>query len=235
MPEDEWTLTDEAASIIGERRIQRAWRDPSYRFRGVPHTIPRTREPVEIPSVDRRRLVLDSRRRRAGRPQLWDYELVEMRTADIERLAQEVSTPTPQPSRGGVRRPHAGAVLREGFIAPGRRTYSHIDLGRVDLTGDPAPAQQEEAVPAPANTHVSEEPPDQSVSTAETLAPEASRLVRGVAAVLLKEWPEGRPDKDVEWMLPDLRSKYPKTKIGRSKRTLERAIQYLKERGQPGW
>jgi hypothetical protein len=209
MPEDEWTLVARAASIIfdGERRIQRAWRDPSFPFRGVPHDIPRTREPIEIPSAERARLVLDCRRARAGRPRLWDYHSVEMRTADSERLAQEARTPTPQA-------PHPATTV--GAVAA--------------ATG---------AAPASANTPVSEAPseqPPQSVaSVAETLAPKASRLVRKVAAALLKEYPEGRPDKDVEWMLQDLRSKYPKTKIGRGKRTLERAIQYLKKQGQPGW
>jgi hypothetical protein len=88
MSEDEWTLIDEAASIIGEPRIQRAWRDPSFSFRGVPHAVPRTREPIEISFADRRGLVLDCHRKRAGRPRLWDYELVDMRTADIVQLAQ---------------------------------------------------------------------------------------------------------------------------------------------------
>ena len=97
MPEDEWTLVDEAALIIGTRRVKRAWRDPSFTFRGVPHAIPRTRGPVEIPFADRRRLVLDCHRKRAGRPKLWDYEFVEMRTADVERLAVEAKTPTKRP------------------------------------------------------------------------------------------------------------------------------------------
>jgi hypothetical protein len=164
-----------------------------------------------------------------------------MRTADIERLAQEARTPSPQSPRAGVRRTHAGAVLREGFIAPGRRTYSRIDLDRVELTGEgaAAPARQEEAAPAVANTPGGEAPPEQPPQNAagvvETLAPEASQLVRDVAAALLKEEPEGRPNKDVERMLQDLRSKYPKTKIGSGKRTLERAMRYLKEQGQPGW
>jgi hypothetical protein len=101
MPEDEWTLIDEAVSIVGERRIQRAWRDPSFPFRGVPHAIPRTREPIEISFADRRGLVLDCDRKLAGRPRLWDYQLVEMRTVDVEGLALEAKPPTPQSSRDG--------------------------------------------------------------------------------------------------------------------------------------
>ena len=247
MPEDEWALVARVASLIfdGEQRIQRAWRDPSFPFRGVPHAIPRTREPVEIPSADRGRLVLDCPRSRAGRPRLWDYHSVEMRTVDIERLAQEAITPTPQPPRAART---ADAVHRDAktVIAPRRRTYSRIDLGRVDLTGDiaAAPARQEEAAPgaapAAANTPVSEsqpeQPPQSAASVAETLAPEASALVREVAAALRKKWPEGRPKMTVYQILESLHTDYPKTKIGVcGKTTLERALRYLKEQGQPGW
>jgi hypothetical protein len=231
MPEDEWALTDEAASIIGERRVQRAWRDPSFPFRGVRHAIPRTREPVEIPYVDRRRLDLDCRRRRAGRPQLWDYELVEMRTADIERLAQEARTPSPQSPRAGIRRTHAGAVLREGFIAPGRRNQSGIDLGRVDLTGA-ATARQEEADPAAANTPVSEatEQPPQSANTAKPRARKVSRRVKKVADFLFNEWSERPPTLSVGEMLTFVLTKtHP---CGKS--TVERAIQWLEEQGKWG-
>jgi hypothetical protein len=260
MPEDEWTLVAEAASskFDGERRIQRAWRDPSFPFRGVPHAIPRTREPIEIPFEDRRRLVLDCRRKRAGRPRLWDYELVEMRTADIERLPQEARTPTPQPPR--VART-ADAVRRDAktVIAPKRRTYSRIDLGRVDLTGDvaAAPDRQEEAAPgaapASANTPVNEAPakqPPQSVAiVAETRAPEAgppaaqgaepkqaeepSSRVMTVVAALFKEWPAGRPaGMKVKDMLERLHDRACHPNLGTFEgRTLERAIQEAKQRG----
>ena len=168
-----------------------------------------------------------------------------MRTADVARLKQEARTPISQPPRAART---ADTVRRDArnVIAPRRRTYSRIDLGRVDLTGDiaAAPARQEEAAPgaapAAANTPVSEsqpeQPPQSAASVAETLAPEASALVREVAHALRKKWPEGRPKMTVYQILESLHADYPKTKIGVcGETTLERALRYLKEQGQPGW
>jgi hypothetical protein len=215
MPENEWTLVDAAASIQfdGERGIQRAWRDPGFPFRGAPHAIPRTREPIEIPFADRRRLVLDCRGKRAGKPRLWDYELVEMRTADIKRLPQEARTPSPQPPR-----------TAKTFVAPNQRTYYSIVRGRVVSTAPDFPTVATNV----ANTPVSEESPEQlpqRASTAKTRAHKANSKVMKAVNVLLNRWPQ-RPYIGVQLMLAFVRTEIEPC----SKSTVERAIKWLEER-----
>ena len=116
MPEDEWTLVDEAASIIfdGKRRVKRAWRDPSIPFAASHTPFPELESLSKFRSRTGAVLFSTAVGKRAGRPRLWDYEFVEMRTADVERLAQEARTPTPQPPRAART---ADAVRREANAA----------------------------------------------------------------------------------------------------------------------
>jgi hypothetical protein len=226
MPEDEWTLVAEAASIIfdGERRIQRAWRDPSIPFRGVPHVIPRTREPVEIPFAERARLVLDCRRQRAGRPRLWDYEFVEMRTADMERLAQEARPPTPQPPRAARA---ADAIRRDvtTVIAPNRRSYYSIDRGRVVLAAPDFPT----AHAAFADRPVSEAPPPQPAQSVPcALVPEGvSELTRKIMTALGRRFPKGRPHRRRFDIFKTLQKDYGEEIGVFSMRAMDRAIHEL--------
>jgi hypothetical protein len=227
---------------IGEARLNQVWLEGALPLRGIKVG---TDEEINIPSSEAGRFALDCARSRLGCPngrggwRLIEYRNVKGRLVDVERPAQEVSTPTPQPTRAGIRRPHAGSMLREGFISPGRRrAYSGIDLSRVDLTGDvaAAPAPQEEAAPAAApaspNTHVSEQPPDRSASTAKTLLPKYLRgkKVTDAAATLLRKWSERPPGLYVDAMQTEVRT----TIKTCSKATVERAIRRLEMLGQWG-
>jgi hypothetical protein len=99
MPENEWTWLALAPALIGTRdapqRLQRAWLDGTLHLRGVPHAIPETHEVVEIPASEAGHLLLDCARSRIvrlssqGRRQLTYYRSVQVKTADIERLARE--------------------------------------------------------------------------------------------------------------------------------------------------
>jgi hypothetical protein len=80
-----------------------------------------------------------------------------------------------------------------------------------------------------------EEPLRSAARVEETPPPWVTPLVKSVAAVLLREWPKGRPDKSVDGMLQHLHDSYPKTKIGTcGKTTVERAIRWLLLQGRWG-
>ena len=193
VPEDEWTLVAEAVSSIFdrrehrvllsnravailreiERRIQRAWRDPSFRFRGIPHAIPRTREPVEIPFANRR-LVLDCRA-------LGGRENPDFGTMNSSKCERRISSgwrsrraPSPQPTRAA-----------KTVAAPNQRTYYSIVRGRVVPTAPDVPAVATNVVVIPAR-----KPP----------ARKAGKKAKRVADVMLNEWLE-RPDITVTEML----------------------------------
>jgi hypothetical protein len=98
MPDNDWTRLERAwralaavgfGAFRAEQCLQRAWKEGALCLRGVPHTIPQTREVVEIPASEAGRLSLDCLRSRLGRPRLWDYHSVQVRKTDVERLVAE--------------------------------------------------------------------------------------------------------------------------------------------------
>jgi hypothetical protein len=226
MPEDDWIWLKLAwlglAARFGahgaELRLQRAWEEGALTLRGIASTIPETRQVVEIPASEAGRLWLhcprSQLRRGSGRRWLADYHSVQVRKADVERLAQEARTPGSQPSR----------------------VSSAVDAGGRDADAAVVPTVAIDVVNTPVSEAPPEQPPQTVASVAKTLAPKASALVRAVAHALRKKWPDGRPQKTVYQILESLHADYPKTKIGAcGETTLERAIHYLKEQGQPGW
>jgi hypothetical protein len=82
-----------------EQRLQRAWEEGTLPLRGVP-TGPGSHESVEIPPSEAGNHWLDCpgslifRGRGPGRPRLMDYHSVQMRKADVERLAREAGGDT---------------------------------------------------------------------------------------------------------------------------------------------
>jgi hypothetical protein len=99
-----------ALRLIGARdalqRLERAWQQGTLDLRGVPNTIPETREFVEIPSSEagRLRLVVSgsgTRLVRGGRRwRVTDYHDLQARTVHVERLAREVKgAPAPAPKQ----------------------------------------------------------------------------------------------------------------------------------------
>jgi hypothetical protein len=99
MPEDERLWLTLAERRIGapdaERRLQRAWREGTLQLHGVRSTIPETHEFVEIPAYETGRLWLDCRHNRllrgSRKRHATAYDRVQVRRADVERLAQEAS------------------------------------------------------------------------------------------------------------------------------------------------
>jgi hypothetical protein len=130
--------------------------------------------------------------------------------------------------------------------SPPRREDTDASVGEAGA-GAAAPAREDEAAPAAENAPVSEAvpaqgaempvdeaPPEQSAAkVVEMPAYLDTPLVRREAAVVLQEWPNG-PDTDVEEMLQHLHNKFPNTKIGRGRTTLERSMRRLKLLGQWG-
>lgn len=96
-PENEWLWLALAPALIGTceaaQRLNRAWLEGTLPLRGVPHAIPETHEPVEIPASDAGHLWLhcpsSQLRRGSGRRWVADYRNVQVRKADVERLARE--------------------------------------------------------------------------------------------------------------------------------------------------
>jgi hypothetical protein len=218
---------------IGAAKLNQAWLEGALPLRGVKHG---TDEEIDVPSSAVNRFGLDCSGSRLGCPngrggwRLIEYRRVKARLADVERLALETRTPIPQPSRAGSRRTHAGAVFREGFTAPGRRTQSRIDLGRIDTAsaGAAAPARQEEATPrAAANTPISEAPfeqPQQGASEADILEAKESQFVKEVALELRRLCPGGRPRGVREVILRDLSKR---SRLGFGRTTMDRAFKLL--------
>ncbi len=77
--------------VYATQRLQRAWEEGALPLRGVPSTIPETREAVDVPASEAGRLSLDCRRSwivRGGK-RAPAYTRVQVRKADVERLARE--------------------------------------------------------------------------------------------------------------------------------------------------
>jgi hypothetical protein len=103
MPEDDWTWLKLAQLALvarlgargAEMRLQRAWEEGALTLRGVASTISETREFVEIPASEAGHLWLDCPRSRLlrgwGRRRLTAYHSVQVRKADVERLAREAA------------------------------------------------------------------------------------------------------------------------------------------------
>jgi hypothetical protein len=107
---------------IGEAKLTQMWLEGTLPLRGIKHA---TDEEIDIPSSEAGRLALDCARNRLGYPngrggwRLIEYRSVKARLVDVELLAQEVSTPTPQPSRAA--RTAAVRAARRSLRRPGRR------------------------------------------------------------------------------------------------------------------
>jgi hypothetical protein len=226
MPENEWTWLALAPARIGThdapQRLKRAWLEGALFLRGVPHAIPETQEVVDIPASEAGHLLLDCARSRIvrlssqGRRRLTYYRSVQVRTADIERLAGD--------ARGN--RAADTAVAQEASPAvstPQEQTRQSADTLAPKV--DPAVAVVGEEASPPVSVPVEQT----EQSAAETLTLKATPRVRAVAGILRKEWPE-RPDKSVDGMLTHVRTKTRPV----SKSTLERAIRLLQAQGQWG-
>jgi hypothetical protein len=98
-------------------------------------------------------------------------------------------------------------------------------------TADVTPAAG--ASSPPVSEALVQQPPQSAARVEETPPPWVTQLVKFVAAILLREWPKGRPQKTVDGMLQHLHDNYPKTKIGTcGKTTVERAIRWLQLQGR---
>jgi hypothetical protein len=95
MPEDEWTPLSLAPRFIGtpdaEQRLERAWKERTIRARGIRSG---KAEPVELPAYEPGDIVrINCRHSRlfSGPRNRWvpAYENIEIRKADLERLARE--------------------------------------------------------------------------------------------------------------------------------------------------
>jgi hypothetical protein len=275
MPEDEWiwlalawrALAARFGALGAAQRLQRAWMLGNLRLRGARRSIPKTDEVIEIPASEAGRLSLDCPQSRIvrissqGRRRLWEYQNVQARKADVDRLAPEATTPISQPPRAA----RTADTIRHDDTAQintGVGTSSGGDDGPGDLTGDvaAAPARQEEAAPASVNTPVNAAPakqPPQSVAiVAETRTPEpgaptaqetgttvserkrADELgtqMMAVVAAIFKEWsvrPRGMKVDDMLRRLLDVERHPDLGTFGKS--TFERAIREAKLRGWSG-
>jgi hypothetical protein len=133
MAKEGWIFLALAAALIGRdapRRIQLAWMLGTIQLRGIPHAIPRAYEYIEIPASEAGSLTIDCRRSRVGRPRLWSYRSVQMRKADVERLARqarEAASPVPnQVSQSALdaadaRNPSAAEIGRKGGTKSGEK------------------------------------------------------------------------------------------------------------------
>jgi hypothetical protein len=249
MPENEWrdlALAWRAAARYGARdaaqRLQSAWGEGTLQARGIRSTIPETDEVVEIPASEAGRLTFDCPRSHIvllssrGRRKLTYYHSVEVRTAADERLAQQARQNRTPAATAAQQSQLAEQVDDERLAreaetdaSPPCREDADASVGEAGA-GD-APAREEEA--APPTTTPASEAQQSAAKVVEMPAYLDTALVRREAAVVLQEWPNG-PDKNVDEMLQHLHDKFPKTKIGRSKTTLERSMRRLKLLGKWG-
>ncbi len=260
MPENEWILLARAwlalaTARIGARdaaqhaahRLQRAWEEGALHLRGVPHAIPQTREPVEIPAWEAGRLRLDCPRSRLGRPRLWDYHSVQVRKADVERLAREAGG-----NRAGAETQAQAAPPDEVAVAPdagGNRAgaETQVQAAPPDEVAVAPDANEADTKPqAAAETQAQAAPPDEGAvapdaheadTKPQAAAPyvqEAGKLARAVAWWLRHLFPDGRPAMRLEELAALVRKEAGKRLGDFGLTTLKRAIRLAWPPGQTG-
>jgi hypothetical protein len=206
LSENDWTWLKLAwlalAARFGQRgaeqRLQRAWEEGALPLRGVPSTIPETREAVEIPASEAGRLTLDFPGSRIvhlsnrGRRQLTRYHSVQVGRADAERLAQ-----------------------------------ADVERLARKTEEDPEAVGQTQEQPVPPNEGAAVVYAQEANTKSQTVAPagqEADNLPTAIASVLLRLFPNGRPAMRVGELAKVVRAAAG-TQLGVfSERTLERAI-----------
>jgi hypothetical protein len=181
-----------------EQRLQRAWEEGALPLRGVPSTIPETREVVEIPASEGGRLTLDCPRSRIvrlsnrGRRQLTHSHSVQVRRADVELLAQ-----------------------------------ADVERLAQKTEENPASATETQEQPVPLDEGAAAVYAQEADTKSQTVAPDAQAadtLPTAMASVLLRLFPNGRPAKRVGELAKAVRAA-PGDQLGVfSPRTLERAI-----------
>jgi hypothetical protein len=206
LSENDWTwlklgwlaLAARFGSRGAEQRLQRAWEEGALALRGVPSTIPETREVVEIPASEAVRLTLDCPRSRIvrlgnrGRRLLTHWHSVQVGEADVERVAQ-----------------------------------AHIERLARKTGENRAAAAKSHAQPVPPDEGAAAVHAQEADTTSQAITPDAQKadtLPTAIASVLLRLFPNGRPAKRVGELAKAVRD-VPGEELGVfSSRTLERAI-----------
>jgi hypothetical protein len=203
----------ESCARDAEQCLQRVWEEGTLPLRGVP-TGPGSHEAVEIPASEAGNHWLDCpgsrifRGRGPGLPRLMDYRSVQVRKADVERLAREA---------GG-----------NGAVAETQAQAAPPDEGAAAETGAQA-APPDEGAAAPDAQEADTKP-----QTTAPEAPEAGKLARAVAGWLRHLFPDGRPAMRLEELAALVRKEAGKRLGDFRLTTLKRAIRLAWPSGQTG-